>query len=78
MLGTYPTATGMAGISLVTIFTYIANILKAEIHSQKCSDPIRCRCQKNSVMGIFSEPNQYRSSIGTVSDQYAYVCIRPV
>ena len=33
---------------------------------------------KNSVMGIFSEPNQYRSSIGTVSDQYAYVCIRPV
>ena len=31
---------------------------------------------KSSVMGVFSELNQYRSSIGTVSDQYAH--IRPV
>ena len=28
--------------------------------------------------GVFSELNQYRSSIRTVSDQYAHICIRPV
>ena len=33
---------------------------------------------KSSVMGVFSELNQYRSSIGAVSDPYAHICIRPV
>ena len=33
---------------------------------------------KSSVTGVFSELNQYRSSIRTVSDQYAHICIRPV
>ena len=30
------------------------------------------------VTGVFLELNQYRSSIRTVSDQYAHICIRPV
>ena len=30
------------------------------------------------VTGIFSELNQHCSSIRTVSDQYAHICIRPV
>ena len=33
---------------------------------------------KSSVTGVFSELNQYRSSIRTVSDQYACICVRPV
>ena len=32
----------------------------------------------SSVTGIFLELNQYYSSIKTVSDQYAHICIRPV
>ena len=51
---------------------------------------VATRCGKNfwgrvlhsqkfcSVTGVFSELNQYRSSIRTVSDQYAHICIRPV
>ena len=31
---------------------------------------------KSSV--VFSELNQYCINIGTVSDQYAHICIRPV
>ena len=33
---------------------------------------------RSSVTGVFSELNQYCSSIRTVSDQYAHTCIRPV
>ena len=33
---------------------------------------------KSSVTGVFSELNQYHSSIKTVSDQYTHICIRPV
>ena len=32
---------------------------------------------KSSVTDVFSEPNQNRSSIGAVSDQYTHICIRP-
>ena len=47
------------------------------LHSEKCSDDTD-HCQKGSVTGVFSELNEYRSSIKTVSDQYSHICIRPV
>ena len=49
------------------------------VHSKKCSDPIRFRCQKVLLRAYFRNVlNQYRSSIRTVSDQYTHICIRPV
>ena len=30
---------------------------------------------KGSVTGVFSELNEYRSSIRTVSDQYSHICV---
>ena len=77
MLGTYPTA-GMAEISnrfylhiVCTWQTYLKLKYTAKNVLTQYGAVAKMFCY-----GIFSELNLYRSSIRTVSDQYA--CIRPI
>ena len=52
----------------------MAGVLEDGENTQpKCSDPIQFRCQK---VLLFSELNQYRSSISTVSDQDSIRSVR--